>query len=222
MPYTPALLPLLQKALASTSFCVDDMEGLGLGDWHASVLLDNTQYLSSFDPLAFNDRNLVGDTPLDIAYRLNRIALIEKLEALGALGDKQLRDWKGLGSFMPHDKYMHLPARQGKIKTLETRFRLGGSLNHRDVDGNTPIHCLAISGHFKAVRYFTDSYRMFELDMNAKNNEGNTARNLAILNGHHDIAQQLLIREIDNYISATRIWHEMSAEWTWMLPSRNA
>ena len=123
---------------------------------------------------------------------------------------------------MPHDKYMHLPARQGKIKTLETRFRLGGSLNHRDVDGNTPIHWLAINGHFKAVRYFTDSYRMFELDMNAKNNEGNTARNLAILHGHHDIAQQLLIREIDNYISATRIWHEMSAEWTWMLPSRNA
>lgn len=55
--------------------------------------------------------------------------------------------------------------------------------------------------------------------MNAKNNEGNTARNLAILNGHHDIAQQLLIREIDNYIGATRIWHEMSAGWTWMLPN---
>ena len=170
MSYTPALFALLQKVLAPAQCCIDDMEGLGMGDWHASVLVDNAQYLSSFDPLALNDRDLAGDTPLDIAYRLNRIALIEKLEALGAVGDKQRRDWKGLGSFMPHDKYMHLPARQGKIKTLETRFRLGGSLNHRDVDGNTPIHWLAINGHFKAVRYFTDSYRMFELDMNAKNN----------------------------------------------------
>lgn len=123
MSYTPALLALLQKVLAPTQCCVDDMQGLGLGDWHASVLVDNTQYLSSFDPLALNDRDLAGDTPLDIAYRLNRIALIEKLEALGALGDKQRRDWKGLGSFMPYYKYMHLPARQGKIKTLETRFR---------------------------------------------------------------------------------------------------
>ena len=93
MSYTPALLALLQKVLAPTQCCVDDMQGLGMGDWHASVLVDNTQYLSSFDPLALNDRDLAGDTPLDIAYRLNRIALIEKLEALGAVGDKQRRDW---------------------------------------------------------------------------------------------------------------------------------
>jgi ankyrin repeat protein len=213
MPITPALLPLLKKTLAPTGYCVDDMEGLGLGDWHASVLLDNTQYLPSFDPLAFNDQNLSGDTPLDIAYRLNRVVLIKKLEALGAVGDKQLRDWKGLGTFMPHDKYMHLPARQGKIKTLETRFRLGGSLNDRDVDGNTPIHWLAINGRFKAVRYFTDNYMMFELDMSAKNNEGNTARNLAILNGYPEIAEQLLIREIDNCICAAIIWNQMPAGW---------
>lgn len=222
MPYTPALLALLQTALAPTDLCVDDMVGLGLGDWHASVLLDNMEYLPLFDPLALNERDLTGHTPLDIAYRLNRVALIEMLEAQGAVGDKQRRDWKGRGTFMPHDKYMHLPARQGKIKTLEKRFRLGGDLNDRDVDGNTPIHWLAINGHFKAVRYFTDNYRMFELDVNAKNSEGNTARNLAILNGHHAIAELLLIREIENYISAALIWHEMSAGWTWMLPSRSA
>jgi hypothetical protein len=57
MPISSALLPLLQKALAPTDYCVDDMVGLGLGGWHASVLLDNTEYLSSFDPLAFNDRD---------------------------------------------------------------------------------------------------------------------------------------------------------------------
>jgi len=38
---------------------------------------------------------------------------------------------------------------------------------------------------------------------------------------YHDIAEQLLIREINNCISAARIWHEMSAGWTWMLPRRN-
>ena len=60
MSYTPALLALLQKVLAPTQCCVDDMQGLDMGDWHASVLVDNTQYLSSFDPLAFNDRDLAG------------------------------------------------------------------------------------------------------------------------------------------------------------------
>ena len=56
----------------------------------------------------------------------------------------------------------------------------------------------------------------------AKNSEGNTARNLAILSGYHEIAEQLLIREIDNYISAWRTWHEMSTGRSWMSPSRNA
>ena len=116
MPCIPARLPLLQKVLASTRYGIDDMAGLCLGEWHASVLLDNTEHLSSFALLAFNDRDLAGDTPLDIAYRLNRIVLIEKLEVLGATGDKQLWDWIGVGSFMPHDKYIHLLARQGKIK----------------------------------------------------------------------------------------------------------
>lgn len=221
MPYTPGLLADLQKTLALTECCVADMVRLHLGEWHASVLLDNAAYLSSSASPAFNERNLVGDTPLDIAYLLNRIVFIETLEALGAIGDKQLRDRKGLGARAQHDRLIHRPARQGKLKTLEARFQAGGSLNERDASGNTPLHWLAFNGHFKAVKYFTAKYREFELDMNAKNNEGNTARNLSVLNGHHDIAEQLLIREVDNYISAARIWHEMSAEWTWMPPRQN-
>lgn len=213
MPYAPDLHRLLQDALVSTPHGVDDLLALELGDWHVAVLLDSTQYLSAFDPLAINDRELARDTPLDIAYRLNRCALIEALEALGAVGDRRLMDWPGVGIYMPHDKYIHLPARQGKVKTLETRYRLGASLNDRDVHGNTPMHWLAGNGHFKAVKYFAENYRQFGLDINAKNHEGQSARNVAMLAGHPDIAQQLLIREIDNYQGAARLWHEMSAGW---------
>lgn len=209
MPFTPALVPLLQRVLAPTSYCVDDMLALEMGDWQASVLLDNTEHLSSFDLLALSDLDLAGNTPLDIAYRLNRVALIERLEALGAVGNKKILEWSGLGSFIAHDKYVHLPGKQGKVRTLELRYRQGGSLNDRDVDGNTPIHLLALNGHAKAIKYFTDNYLMFSLDLNAKNNEGNTARNVAMLAGHQDIADQLLIREIDCCISAARIWHQM-------------
>ncbi|WP_115284315.1 hypothetical protein [Pseudomonas fluorescens] len=61
---------------------------------------------------------------------------------------------------------------------------------------------------------------MFNVDIDAKNNEGNTPRNLAILADHQDIAQQLLIWEIDNYITAVRIRHKMIAGLKEMLPRR--
>ena len=140
MSYTPALLTLLETTLAPTGYCVGDMLDHGMGDWHASVLLDNTDHLLSLEPQALNDRDFAGHTPLDIAYRLNRIFLIEGLEALGAMGDKAILESRGVGSFIENDKYVHLPGKQGKLKTLEKRYLEGGSLNDRDVGGNTPTH----------------------------------------------------------------------------------
>jgi ankyrin repeat protein len=165
----------------------------GIGDWHASVLLDNTDHLSSLAPQAMNDRNFAGHTPLDIAYRLNRTSLIERLEALGAVGDTTILESRGVGRFIENDKYVHLPGKQGKLKTLKKRYMEGGSLNDRDVGGNTPIHWLAANGHFKAAKYFSEKHFMFNVDIDAKNNEGNTPRNLAILEDHQNIADQLLI-----------------------------
>ncbi|MND70430.1 hypothetical protein D3C80_619340 [compost metagenome] len=59
---------------------------------------------------------------------------------------------------------------------------------------------------------------MFGVDIDAKNNDGNTPRNLAILAGHQDIAEQLLTWEIDNYITSVRIRHKVSAGLKEMLP----
>jgi ankyrin repeat protein len=211
---------LLETTLAPTSYCVGDMLDHGMGDWHASVLLDNTDHLSSLDPQALNDRDFAGHTPLDIAYLLNRTFLIEELEALGAMGDKAILESRGVGSFIENDKYVHLPGKQGKLKTLERRYLEGGSLNDRDVGGNTPIHWVAANGHFKAAKHFSEKHFMFNVDIDAKNNEGNTPRNLAILEGHQDIAQQLLVWEIDNYITAVRVRHKISAGLKEMLPRR--
>ena len=218
MSYTPPLLTLLEQALAPTGYCVGDMVDHGMGDWHASVLLDNTDHLPSLDPQALNERDFAGHTPLDIAYRLNRTHPIERLEALGAVGDKTILESRGVGSFIENDKYVHLPGKQGKLQTLVRRYREGGSLNDRDVGGNTPIHWLAANGHFEAAKYFSDNHFRYGVEMEAKNNEGNTARNLAILAGHQEIADQLIIWEIENYITVARIRHKMTAGLKELLP----
>ncbi|SDG31504.1 ankyrin repeat domain-containing protein [Pseudomonas extremaustralis] len=92
---------------------------------------------------------------------------------------------------------------------MQTRHRLDGSLNDRDGLGNTPLHWLLINGHLKAARYFIAYYAKYGLDLSAKNREGNTARNITLLNSHHALAQQLLTAEIDNCIRALRLWREM-------------
>lgn len=209
MSYPPALLVVLEKTLASTRLCIDDLQALDVGNWHAAVLLDDTMLLASFAPAEMNARDQTENTPLEIAYRLNRTTWIETLEALGAEGDKTLQDWKGVGSYFTHDKHVRLPRKRGAIKALEQRYRQGRSLNDRDVAGNTALHWLAANGDGKAVKYFCNRYMKFGLDLNAKNNEGHTARNVAQLAGYPDIAAQLLIREIDNYLGAAQIWQQM-------------
>lgn len=209
MSYPPALLVVLENTLASTRLCIDDLQALDIGDWHAAVLLDATTLLASFAPAQMNVRDQAENTPLEIAYRLNRATWIETLEALGAEGDKTLLDWKGVGSYLTHDKHVRIPRKRGAIKVLEQRYRQGRSLNDRDVRGNTPLHCLAANGDGKVVKYFCSRYMMFGLDLNAKNNEGHTARNVALLAGYPDIAELLLIREIDNYLGAAQIWQQM-------------
>ena len=220
MSYIAPILLLLEKALSPTGYCVADMVDHGMGDWHASVLLDCTDHLSSLDPQALNVRDAAGYTPLDIAYQLNRTSLIEYLKALGAIGNEAILESKGVGSFITNDKYVHLPGKQGKLRTLEKRYREGGSLNDRDVDGNTPIHWIAANGYFKAAKYFSEKHVMFNIAIDAKNNQGNTPRSLAILAGHQDIADQLLIWEIDNYIRHARVRHKITAGLKEMLPRR--
>ncbi|PRN05273.1 hypothetical protein A0O30_08280 [Pseudomonas sp. LLC-1] len=211
MTYPPTLLAVLENALRTTRFSVDDLPALEVGAWHAAVLLDDMAHFQSLAPAAMNDRDCAESTPLDVAYRFGRAAWIDALEALGAEGDKALRDWKGLGSFRGHDNFSRLPGKQGIIKALVGRYQQGHSLNDRDVAGNTPLHWLVANGQRKAVNHFARHYRKFCLDLDAKNNQGHTARNVATLAGHHDLAAQLLNREIDDYLGAARTWQQLCA-----------
>ena len=211
MTYPPALLAVIEETLRPTRCSIDDLLALEVGSWHAAVLIDDRAQLQALVPEAINDRDSAGNTPLDIAYRLGRSAWIDTLEALGAQGDKTLLDWKGLGSFLSPDKFVRLPGSQGILKTLARGYRQGRSLNHRDAAGNTPLHWLAANGHSRAAIYFSKRYGMYCVDLNAKNNHGHTARNVAMLAGHHDIAAQLLLGEIDNYLRAAHTWQQMRA-----------
>ncbi|MCE0849497.1 ankyrin repeat domain-containing protein [Pseudomonas asiatica] len=212
MTYPPALLAVMEKTLKTTRFGIDDLLALEIGVWHAAVLFDDTEHLRLFALAAMSERDRAENTPLDIAYRLNRTIWIDRLEAFGAEGDKALLDWKGLGSFLTPVNHDRLPSKRGIIKALANRYRQGRSLNDRDAAGNTPLHWLAVHGHSKAANYFANHYRTFCLDLSARNNEGHTARDVARLAGHHDIAAQLLIREIDNYLGAAYIWQQMCAD----------
>lgn len=150
----------------------------------AAVLLDNPEHFSALLIETLNDRDFAGFTALEIAYRLNRATLIDPLKAMGAHGDETIREKRGVDEQIENEGYVHLPANQGKFKTLEKRYLEGGSLNSRDSSWNTPIHWLAANGHLKAAKYFTEKHFMFNVDIDAKNHEGNTPRNLALIAGH--------------------------------------
>jgi len=112
MSYPPALLAVLDETLKISRFSVDDLPALEIGGWHVAVLLDDLAHLRSLAAVAMNDRDGAESTPLDIAYQLGRTAWIERLEALGAEGDKELLDWKGLGSFLSPDNFARLPGKR--------------------------------------------------------------------------------------------------------------
>lgn len=214
----PVLNEMLRDALEPTKYCIEDMQIHGMGNWHAAVLLDNPEPFSALLIETLNDRDFAGFTALEIAYRLNRSALIDPLKTMGAQGDETIREERGVDELIENEAYVHLPAKQGKLKTLEKRYLSGGSLNSRDSSWNTPIHWLAANGHLKAAKYFTENHFMFGVDLDAKNHDGNTPRNLALIAGHSEVASQFLIWEIEDYITSARIRHKMTAGLKEMLP----
>jgi ankyrin repeat protein len=209
---------MLKELLLPTMYCIEDMHIHGMGNWHAAVLLDNPEPFSALLIETLNDRDFAGFTALEIAYRLNRATLIDALKALGAQGDETIREERGVDEQIENETYVHLPAKQGKLKTLEKRYLSGGSLNSRDSSWNTPIHWLAANGHLKAAKYFTEEHFMFNVDLDAKNHDGNTPRNMALIAGHSEIARHFLIWEIDDYVTSARIRHKMTAGLKDMLP----
>jgi len=63
----------------------DDLQGLEVEDWHASVPVDNTQYVPLLTLLEVNNRDLAG-TGNWTSPTGNRIALIEKVARLMSMG----------------------------------------------------------------------------------------------------------------------------------------
>jgi ankyrin repeat protein len=203
-------------------YCIEDMHIHGINNWHAAVLLDDPEPFSDLLTETLNDRDFAGFTALEIAYRLNRAPLIDILKALGAQGDETIQDERGGDDQIENESYVHLPAKQGKLKTLENRYVSGGSLNSRDSSWNTPIHWIAANGHLKAAKYFTEKHFMFNVDLDAKNHDGNTPRNLALIAGHSEVARQFLIWEIEDYITSARMRHKMTAGLKDMLPRQKS
>ncbi len=211
MNLSNSLLNLLEKSLQPTRYDVKDLIDLKISNWHALVLLDNQDQISEISKDEINAKDLSGHTPLEAAYRLNRTGLIEKLESLGALGDKEIIKDKGSGQPTKNYGYTHLPAVHGKYKTLEKRYLEGESLNSRDDNGNTPLHLIAEHGHIKAAKFLSENHFRMGIFIYPKNNFGQTPRNLSLSAGHQEIASQLLIWEIENYIMKGRIRRDLDS-----------
>lgn len=211
MNLSDSLSSLLEKALQPTRYGIKEIIDLKIGNWHALVLLDRKDQISEISTEGINAKDLSGHTPLETAYRLNRTELIEKLESLGALGDKEVINNKGSGQPTTNYEYTHLPAVHGKYKTLEKRYLEGENLNSRDDNGNTPLHLIAEHGHVKAAKFLSESHFRLGISIYPKNNFGQTPRNLSLSAGHQEIASQLLIWEIANYIMKGRIRRDLDS-----------
>lgn len=211
MNLSDSLSSLLEKALQPTRYGIKEIIDLKIGNWHALVLLDRKDQISGISTEGINAKDLSGHTPLETAYRLNRTELIEKLESLGALGDKEVINDKGSGQKTTNYEYTHLPAVHGKYKTLEKRYLEGENLNSRDDNGNTPLHLIAEHGHEKAAKFLSENHFRLGMAVYPKNNYGKTPRNLALSAGHQEIASHLITWEIESYIIKGRIRRDLDS-----------
>lgn len=96
------------------------------------------------------------------------------------------------------------------------------NINEPDNDGNTPLHHAASSGNPSIVKYLSELFVKFGLDVDTRNKLGYTALLLACRNGHFVSAHHLIaqgqaspnLRDGETYLNAT--------EWTHKSPRHSA
>ena len=73
---------------------------------------------------------------------------------------------------------LHTACQHGNLSIVDTLVDHGTSVNHKDVDGNTPLHLTARNGENETMLAFL---KEFNSDPNVKNKEGNTPLHIACM-----------------------------------------
>lgn len=131
-------------------------------------------YLIPHAHLDLNSRDKYGETPLFHAVRFNRIAMLRYLITEGKL---EPHATSSKGKTLLHYAGYYGSFEAFKILVLE----YGVNIRAQDMYGCTPLHQTAEKGHVKILRYILSLEP--RVDVNVKDNEGNTLLHYAVFSG---------------------------------------
>ncbi|TFK22617.1 ankyrin [Coprinopsis marcescibilis] len=142
----------------------------------------STPTLQNYD--IFNSRTSSGSTPLILAASAGSEDVVRFLLGLDAV-DANLTDWRGQTALLAAMENHHV----GVAKAILSR---GGSEADRaptSWPSDTPLACTSQNGPRDIFQPLLDAK---EINVNAVNEEGETALAYAIQQGHHDVVKMLL------------------------------
>ncbi len=117
-----------------------------------------------------NVQNCQGETPLFIAARQNDVAVVKFLLRSGANANVATVD---------EATPLHVAAANDNTAVVSALLESGAHVNARDSCLETPLHWAVREGHVAATQLLLGDYRC---DRSARNEDGETARDLALAN----------------------------------------
>ncbi|KAL4237106.1 hypothetical protein ACF0H5_005487 [Mactra antiquata] len=203
----PASPPPIPKRLVKTAL-------------HQAVLdgrLHQVRLLVEKHGVGVDVKDVYGRTPLMLTSMVDEEAGSKMARILiGAGAELGVRDHMGRTA-------LSLACLHGRVKIVHEILRKDIlNINEPDNDGNTPLHHAASSGNPTIVKYLSDLFVKFGLDIDTRNKLGYTALLLACRNGHFVSAHHLIaegqaspaLRDEETYLNAS--------EWTHKSPRHTA
>ena len=158
--------------------------------------------LMEMDAMRGRDSN--GRTALHTAaFKGNLAAVRALLDMVDGFADPRHTDYHGQ---MP----IHVAAKEGhddivadlvmhgymlssmRPSSADSGRRRPFSVNQQDLDGNTPLHLAAESGHVDVIQALEHTAESSTLDLGIENSNGWTPLQLAALNGHTEVVMKLV------------------------------
>ena len=159
---------------------------------------------------AMDARDTAGRTALHLAASMGNLGVVRALlDVEGGSSDPRRTDYQG-------QTPVHAAARGGHNEVVGELVMLDGMreanpqmmssgsdsgrcrrqhsspVNHKDQDGNTPLHLAAAGGHTDVIRALERTAVSVALDLSVANNDGWTPLQLAALKGHTEAVMRLL------------------------------
>ena len=177
----------------------NETEVTALDENHISVM----KQLMEMDALRGRDSN--GRTALHIAaLKDNLTAVRSLLDREDGFADVRHRDYHGqnpihVAAKEGHDDivadlvmHCYMFASMRPPSAGSGRRRRSFSVNQQDLDGNTPLHLAAESGHVDVIRALERTAESSMLDLGIENSNGWTPLQVAALNGHIEAVMRLV------------------------------